>query len=85
MITITVSLGACFVHHHGQLLILQLTLYGIGKECSNDNSCSSEPNLPWFYHQIPLTVNSDIEARICRDEVFDNEAVLVKELQLYIQ
>ena len=56
-----------------------------GRECSSENSCCSEPNLPWFYRQIPLTVNKGIEARICRDEVFANEGVLVQELQLYVQ
>ena len=56
-----------------------------GKECSSENSCCSEPNLPWFYRQIPLTDKKDIEARICRDEVFTNEGVLIQELQLYVQ
>ena len=56
-----------------------------GKECSSENSCCAQPNLPWFYRQIPLTANNDIEARICRDEAFTNEGVLVRELQLYIQ
>ena len=56
-----------------------------GKGCSSENSCCSEPNLPWFYRQIPLTANKDIEVRICRDEAFSNEDVLVKELQLYVQ
>ena len=56
-----------------------------GKGCSSENSCCSEPSLPWFYRQIPLTANTDIEARICRDEAFANEGVLVRELQLYIQ
>ena len=56
-----------------------------GKGCSSKNSCCSEPNLPWFYRQIPLTAKKDIEARICRDEAFANEGVLVQELQLYVQ
>ena len=56
-----------------------------GKGCSSENSCCSDPNLPWFYRQIPLTANKDIEARICRDETSVNEDVLVKELQLYVQ
>ena len=56
-----------------------------GKECSSENSCCSEPNLPWFYRQIPLTAKKDIEARICHDEAFANEGVLVQKLQLYVQ
>ena len=56
-----------------------------GEGCSVDNSCCSEPNQPWFYHQMPLTVNEDVETRICRDQASSNEDVLVGELQLYVQ
>ena len=56
-----------------------------GKGCPNKNSCCSEPNLPWFYRQIPLTTEKFLEARICRDESFSNEGALVKEIKLYIQ
>ena len=31
-----------------------------GESCSSDNSCCSEPSLPWFYHQIPLSASEDI-------------------------
>jgi len=56
-----------------------------GKNCTSENSCCAQPNQPWFYHQIPLTSNKNIEVRICYDEAFSNEGVLVKELQLYVQ
>ena len=56
-----------------------------GEGCSNDNSCCSDPNLPWFYRQLPLTASEDIETRLCRDEVSYDEDVLVRELQLFVQ
>ena len=56
-----------------------------GDDCSSENSCCSEPNLPWFYRQIPLTASEDIETRICRDEASSNEDVLIKQLQLYVR
>ena len=56
-----------------------------GKDCPSENSCCSEPNLPWFYRQIPLTSDNNIEARICYDQSFRDEGVLVKETKLYIQ
>ena len=56
-----------------------------GNGCSINNGCCAQPNLPWFYRQIPLTANKDIEVRICHDETFGNEGVLVRELQLYVQ
>ena len=56
-----------------------------GKGCSTSNSCCAQPSLPWFYRQIPLTSNDNLEARICYDQPFADEAVLVKEIQLYVQ
>ena len=56
-----------------------------GKGCSTDNSCCSEPNLPWFYRQMPLTASEDIETRLCHDEQSSDENVLIKELILYVQ
>ena len=56
-----------------------------GNGCSSRDNCCAQPNLPWFYHQIPLTANDKLEARICYDQTFADEAVLVKEIQLYMQ
>ena len=56
-----------------------------GEGCSTDNNCCADPSLPWFYRQIPMAVNDDIETRICRDESSLNEDILVKEIQLYVQ
>ena len=55
-----------------------------GEGCSSDNNCCSEPNLPWFYRQLPLTASEGIETRLCRDEVSSNEDILIRELQLYV-
>ena len=58
-----------------------------GEGCSVDNSCCSEPSLPWFYRQIPgpLTVNEHVETRICCDQPSSNKDILIGELQLYVQ
>ena len=56
-----------------------------GQNCPNEESCCSEPNLPWFYRQITLTTSEDIEARICHDQAASNFGVLVRELELYVQ
>ena len=56
-----------------------------GEGCPSDSSCCSEPNLPWFYRQIPLTSDKHLEARICRDEHYSNEGILVKEIKLFVQ
>jgi len=57
-----------------------------GKGCPDENSCCSIANLPWFFKQLPITANDkNLEARICHDEAFSNEGVLVKEIKLYVQ
>ena len=56
-----------------------------GEGCSSDNSCCSEPSLPWFYHQIPLSASEDIQTRICRDQSSLDEDILIREIQLYVQ
>ena len=56
-----------------------------GAGCSANNTCCSNTNQPWFHHQLSKVTQDDIELRICRDYDFDNEAVLVDILDLYIQ
>ena len=77
--------GVMFHFHpsHSEYFIDDLVWDGEG--CSTDNSCCADPSLPWFYRQMPMTVNDDIETRICSDESSNSEDVLVKELQLYVQ
>ena len=56
-----------------------------GEGCPAENSCCSNPSLPWFFRQIPLTTGEDIETRICRDEAASNEDILITQFQLYVQ
>ena len=55
-----------------------------GAGCSAGNTCCSDPNLPWFYRQLNQTTQDDIEARLCLDQDFNDEAVLITNLELYI-
>ena len=56
-----------------------------GNGCSSGNTCCSNIDLPWFQYQLSQMTDDDIEVRICRDEDFDNEAILIDILELYIQ
>ena len=56
-----------------------------GAGCSASNTCCSNTNQPWFHHQLSSITQDDIEVRICRDEMFSNEGILVDILELYIQ
>ena len=56
-----------------------------GAGCSANNTCCSNTNQPWFHHQLHNMIQDDIEVRICTNEHFDNEGILVDILDLYIQ
>ena len=49
-----------------------------------NNNCCTDPSMPWFFRKFPVAQNKDIEARLCRDESYDNEATLIDQLQLYV-
>ena len=56
-----------------------------GAGCLSENSCCYDAGMPWFFRQFPTTTTGDIEVRICYDEVFSNEAVVVEQIELYVQ
>ena len=56
-----------------------------GAGCSANNTCCSNTDQPWFHHQLSNMTQDDVEVRICRDQNFDNEGILVDLLELYIQ
>ena len=45
--------------------------------------CLCCDNPPWFYKQLPLPTNDNIEMRVCRDE--GNENIAIKVVNIYIQ
>ena len=50
-----------------------------------NNNCCADVGLPWFYRQFPIALHNDIEVRLCTDENFNSEAVVVDQLQLFVQ
>ena len=56
-----------------------------GAGCLPENSCCYDAGMPWFFRQFPSTTTGDTEVRICYDEGFVNEAVVVEQIQLYAQ
>ena len=56
-----------------------------GDGCPPEDSCCYVAGMPWFFRQFPITTTGDIEVRICYDENFSNEAVVVEHIQLYVQ
>ena len=54
--------------------------------CSSGNRCCNvNTNQPWFYYQLGAMTQDDIEVRICRNDYFSREGILVDILELYVQ
>ena len=56
-----------------------------GAGCSVNNNCCTNINQPWFFRQLVTSRQDDIEARLCTNQGFADEAVLVEQVQLYVQ
>jgi len=56
-----------------------------GRGCPAGDDCCSTLGAPWFYRQFTQPEKGAVEVRICRDEVYSNEATLLEQVQLYIQ
>ena len=50
-----------------------------------NNNCCTSPGMPWFLREFPINQQEDVEARICTDQEFSDEAVLIDKLLLYVQ
>jgi len=48
-------------------------------------TCCDDTTQPWFYRELSETTTSDIEARLCSFCGFTYRAVLIDQLELYIQ
>ena len=56
-----------------------------GASCLPENSCCHDAGMPWFFRQFPTTTTEHIKVRICHDQGFGDEGVVVEQLQLYVQ
>ena len=48
-------------------------------------NCCSNVDMPWFYRVFAMPQQDNIEARICTDQNFFDEAVVIDQLNLLIQ
>ena len=56
-----------------------------GSDCNTASSCCSFHNPPYFSVQLPTPTTDQIELRICTDETFSNEPVLVLFAEIFVQ
>ena len=56
-----------------------------GDNCNNNrDSCCTDVGMPWFHRVFPTTQHDDIEVRICYNQDYFDEAILVDKLELYV-
>ena len=55
-----------------------------GAGCLANNNCCTNPDQPWFFRQLTMKRQDDIEARLCTDQSFDNEGIFAEKIQLYV-
>ena len=56
-----------------------------GKSCNYlENFCCDDSNLPWFYKELSVTINSDIEVRVCWNHN-SGEDVPVDIIELFVK
>jgi len=56
-----------------------------GDGCPANNSCCTDVDQPWFFRQFVMDKKDDIEVRLCANEAFSNEAVVVEQIEIYVQ
>ena len=56
-----------------------------GCGCPAGDDCCSTLGAPWFYRHFTEPEKGAVEVRICHDQGYRNEAVLLEQVQLYIQ
>ena len=55
-----------------------------GEGCGPTNACCELNRPPWFCTTLPQPTIDDIEARICLDEHFGNEDIIVSLIEIYV-
>ena len=56
-----------------------------GAGCGPLNTCCSFNSPPWFFKQLLQPTTNDIEMRVCRDELVNNENIPIEIIEIYVQ
>ena len=56
-----------------------------GAGCGPADTCCSLNNPPWFLKQLPSSTTDDIEMRICRDYLAEDEDTPIETVELYVR
>ena len=52
--------------------------------CLTGNNCCTNTDQPWFFRQMTMGRQDNIEVRLCTNQAFPDEGVLVEGLELYV-
>ena len=70
---------------HVQHYSLSTDVLWDGKSCNYlEGPCCDNPNLPWFYKELSVTTNSDIEVRLCTNNNY-SDIVPVDIIELFVK
>ena len=50
-----------------------------------NNNCCTDVGMPYFFRYFPISQDEDFEVRLCHDQPFGDEGVLIDVVQLFIQ
>ena len=56
-----------------------------GRGCGSTSTCCQFNNPPWFCKDLPQPTTDDIEMRLCINEAFVNEDIILKLAEVYVQ
>ena len=56
-----------------------------GAGCGPLNTCCSFNNPPWFFKQLLQPTTNNIEMRVCRDQLVNDENIAIEIIEIYVQ
>ena len=56
-----------------------------GHGCRSTSTCCQFNNPPWFCKDLPQPTSDDIELRLCVNEPLNNEDIILKAVEIYVQ
>ena len=55
-----------------------------GEGCGPTNTCCQMNNPPWFCTALPQPTNDDIEVRVCHDQLFADEDIVISLVDIHV-
>ena len=56
-----------------------------GNGCGSGNGCCAQIGTSWFYRKLSMSIISNFEIRICKDQRNSDEDIAVEKMEIYVQ